>query len=643
MKPFDKHVEGFFVRHDRVRLTVPFISCKLIPEADDPKNSVRGWAYVELRVVALDRLVDWSGAHARTGMVLVQPHIELELGQAGYRLKPHLGAAQVQTLRSALELARRPFSPEVDHSHFVVIPEYGLPSDAFEKCEALVGELLPPNTVCIAGFDAMRPERWQALLQGAVGGPAQIARARSCQHDWVNGAAIWVKDQQGHLHRYLQAKLRPNPQEQRAGTMYRGAEVLYMSAGRRTFCTLLCYDFIARLDQDDVPTWLWQQVQLQAQFAAESPAPVYLFVLQDNERPYHTNFTDSARVLLTNPGPRFETVLFVNRAGQSGQTCLFLSKAAIGPANPQTSVDDIPRNYRREAVGDSELTRLAFRAGHPVVHRFIYQPVSAQPRHAGSPREPIDYAQVHQINHGQVCIEGVSVHACQYVVAETLAHAGPNVPRPQPLTRCQALYPHLEDAYDLVVTELLRLPLGRLHAILTSLLFGSNRTNPDFWQEYPEIRSIRWMIETLYILAAGGITPRLAVMPTHITADCDDFTLTIIGGDGQTRPEYLFGGLLDRYYDGRPHLFLLLDHQGTGSPRAIRIDQQEAKRLGAGGALRSFALNDGPFGRQPDEHRLDAAPLYWYDRRALLDLLWEAPDLPSFLRMLMEVLPWRAT
>jgi hypothetical protein len=366
-------------------------------------------------------------------------------------------------------------------------------------------------------------------------------------------------------------------------------------------------------------------------------------VLQDNERPDHTNFIDSARVLLTNPGARFETVLFVNRAGQTGQTCLFLSKAAAAPTGPQTPVDDIPRLYRREAVGDSELTRLAFRTGEPAVHRFIYEPRARLARHAGAPREPIDYALVHRICHGQVCGDGISVHACQHVVEEAIGQAAPWVGRPQPLVRYPSIYPHLEEAFRSVAEELQALPPGRLYAILASLLFGSNRTNPDFWQEYPEIRSIRWMIEALYVLAAGGVTTRLAqVNLPHMTADCDDFTLTIIGGDGQTRPEYLFGGLLDRCYDSRPHLFLLLDHQGTGPLGAMRIDPWEARRMGAGGVLHPCALNDGPFGRQPDEHRLDAALLFWYDRRALLNLLWEAPDLPAFLHMLMEVLPWRA-
>lgn len=596
---------------------------------------------MEQRVVPLDPLVDWPDVHARTGMVLVQPHIELQLGRAGFCLKPHLRAAQCQIFRAALELARKPFSPEVDHSHFVVMPEYSLPSHHFEECEALVLEMLPPSSVCMAGFDAISPARWQELLAGAVDGEEQIAHARSLQHDWVNGAAIWVKDREGRLHRFLQAKLRPNPQEQRAGTMYRGDHVLYMSAGNRTFCMLLCYDFIARLDHDDVATQLWHWLQFTTPPMGRLPVPTYLFVLQDNERPAHTDFIDSARVLLTNPGPRFQTVLFVNRAGKSGQTCLFCAKGDCPPTVPETLPEDVPRLYRRERVGDSELTRLSFRRGQPGVHRFIYEPSTSLPRHAGSPREPIDYASLHPISRGQVCGQGVSVHASQYVIEETLGEASPQTSRPQPLTRCPFLLGHLEEAYRAVALELRDLPVGRLHAILESLLHGCHRTNPDYWEEYPERRSIRWMVESLYVLAAGGVRTRVSdVALPHITADCDEFTLTILAGDGQTRPEYLYGGLLDHCYDGRPHLFLLLDHQGTAGPRPVRIEQQEARRIGAGGGLQTLLLDDGPFGRQPEEERLDAPALYWYDRRALLDILWRAADRPSFLRMLTEVFPW---
>lgn len=598
---------------------------------------------VELRVVPLDRLVDWPEAHARTGMVLVQPHIELELGPGGYRLRPHLYATQLQAFRSALMLGRQPYSPEVDHSHFVVVPEYGLPSREFEACEAMVLEMLPPNSVCIAGLDAMEPDRWQQLLAGTADSADQIAHARSLQHDWVTGAVLWVKDREGQLHRFLQAKLRPNPQEQRAGTMYRGGHVLYMAAGHRSFCILLCYDFIARLGQDDVATRLWQWLQHAVPPEGEHPAPAYLFVLQDNPRPDHSDFTDSARVLLTNPGPRFDAVLFVNCAGRSGHTSLFCSKGDCPPTGPETSLDDVPRLYRRERVGDSELTRLAFRMGQPTIHRFIYEPSSSLPRHAGAPREPIDYARLHPVEAGEICLGGLSVHASQHVLEEVIGQAGPRTARPQPFTRCQPLFARLEEAYRTVSQELRRLSPGRLHDILEALLHGSDRTNPDFWQEYPELRSIRWMVETLYILAAGGLRIRVAdaALP-HITADCDEFTLTILGGDGQTRPEYLYGGFLDRCYDGRPHLFLLMDHQGTGASRPLRIDQQEARRMGAGGALEPFSLDDGPFGRQGDEERLDACPFYWYDRRALLEILWRAPDFPSFLRSLMEVFPWRA-
>ncbi|MFZ5825976.1 MAG: hypothetical protein ACOY94_16900 [Bacillota bacterium] len=598
---------------------------------------------MEMRVVPLDRLVDWPEAHARTGMVLVQPHIELELGQVGYRLKRHLWTSQLQTFRAALEQAGKPFSPEVDHSHFVVLPEYSLPSGQFATCEALVLEILPPNSVCIAGFDAMDPDRWQQLLTGTAGGDEMAAHARSVQHDWVNGAVIWVKDREGRLHRFLQAKLRPNPQEQRAGTMYRGAHVLYLTAGQRTFSLLLCYDFIARIGTDDVATRLWQWLQVSAQPPGEHPAPAYLFVLQDNERPDHTAFLDSARVLLTNPDPRFETVLFVNRAGASGQTCLLCSKGDCPPTRPETAPDDVPRLYRREGVGDSELTRLSFRAGEPALHRFIYEPRFSLPRHAGSPREPIDYALLHPIRHGQVASDGLTTHASQHVVTSLIREASPRTSRPQPLTRCRALHGQLEEAYLTVAHQLQSLPAGRLHGILDSLLHGCHRTNPDFWEEHPELRSIRWMIEALYVLLAGGVRAEIAdVAFPHITADCGDFTLTIIAGDGQTRPEYLYGGFLDRCYDRRPHLFLLLDHQGTTGSRPVQIEQQEVRRMGAGGALQPFPFDDGPFGRQPNEERIDATQLYWYDRRALLDILWHASDCRAFLRMLMEVFPWRA-
>jgi hypothetical protein len=575
-------------------------------------------------------------------MVLVQPHIELVPGRAGYHLPPHLWPVQLRIFRSALDLARQPFTPDVDHSHIVLMPEYGLPSLRFEQCEQLVDELLLPNSVCIAGFDAMSPERWQELLAGAEGGAGQIAQARSTQHDWVNGAAIWVKDRDGRLHRFLQAKLRPNPQEQKAGCMYRGAEVLYMAAGARTFCILLCYDLIARLDRGDVATWLWQQVKYRVDYEQES-RPVYLFVLQENERPEHTSFVDSARVLLTTQDPRFEAVFFVNRAGRSGQSCLYAAKSNWPPNGPRTALDDVPRLYRRERVGDEQLTRFALRAGEPGIYRFVYEPKSSLALHAGAPREPIDYALLYPISHGQVCGEGMSVHALQYAVAEAIPKAGPRTARPQPLTACEAILARLEEAFEALLTDLGGLPPGRLQEIMDALLHGNDRTNPDFWDDYRELKAIRRMVEALYVLSAGGVHPRISGgLHAHVTADCDDFTLTILAGDPDTCPEYLYGGFLDLCYDGRPHLLLVLEHMDTGPAfKALRIDQQEAKRVGAGGARLPFPFDDGPFGRQPDEERLGAPHFYWYDRRALLKILRCAPDYPSFLRMLVEVFPWR--
>jgi len=599
---------------------------------------------VNLRVVPLYRLIDWPQAHAQTGMILVQPQVDLVLGQAGYRLQPHLCQAHLTTLRSALELALRPFGPEVDRSFFTVLPEYALPSDYFEECEGLVRALLPTNSVCLAGLDALSPKRWLELLAGAEESAEQIAHARSLEHDWVNAAVCWVKDRNGQLHRFLQAKLRPNPQEQRAGTMYRGDRVLFMAAGNRSFCLLLCYDFIATLENgDDIPTWLWQQVQHATRPEVGLPSPTYLFVLQDNARPDHGDFYHSSRQMLNLPGSRFEAVLFVNRAGPSGQTSILCSKGDWPPTRPDTCFDDVPRLYRRLGVGDFELTQLAFRMGVPAAHRFLFQPRSGIPRHAGAPREPIDHARAYPIRHGLVSGDGLSLHAAQHVVSEALAPAAPSVPRPQPLTGCRRIMDELESAWQAVSAELLSLPPGRLQALLDLLLQGFDRANPDYWEERAEVRAIRRLVEVLYIISAGGLSPNLDTPSPQITAECKGFTLSILGGDEETAPEYLYGGVSDRMYPGRyPHVVLLLDHVGT-SPgvRAARVDRLAAKRMGAGGGAISLSLNDGPFSPQPDEERLGSAQCYWYDRRSLLELLRRAPDFPSFCRMLLEVFPWR--
>ncbi len=600
---------------------------------------------MELRVVPLNRLVDWPQAHAQTSMILVQPHVDLDLGQAGYRLNPALCQVQVQTLRSALELAQRSFGPQVQHSLFTVLPEYALPSDQFETCESLVRDLLPANAVCLSGLDAISPERWLRLLENAEESSPLIAHARDLEYEWVNAAVCWVKDRNGQLHRFLQAKLRPNPQEQRAGIMYRGNQVLYMTAESRSFSLLLCYDFIAVLeDGGDVPTWLWQQLQHLSRAEERLPPPTYLFVLQDNARPDHSDFHHAARQMLTLPGSRFEAVLFVNRAGASGQTCICCSKGDWPPTRPDTHFDDLPRLYRRKQAGDFELTRLEFRTGAPAAHRFLFQPRSGVARHAGALREPITHGWLHLIEQGLVLRNGSSIHALQHVVGEAVAPASPSAARRQPLTQCQDILSELKTAWQTVGCELQRLSPSRLRDVLTSLLCGSNRTNPDFWEERSELRAIRRLIEALYVLQAGGVQPRLCIAQPQFTADCADFTLTVLGGDEETVPEYLYEGFLDRCYgtDGRPHLLLLLDHLGNGpGQHAARIDRLAAKRMGAGGGSISVHLDDGPFGPQRNEEQLDAPQLYWYDRRSLLELLRRAPDLPSFCRMLMEVFPWR--
>lgn len=288
---------------------------------------------------------------AGVGMVIAQPFItltEVEPFRCADEVKPQ----QLKMVRDTLAV-----SLAAKHgakiTHFTVFPEYSIPG-----CEgiALIDDALaqadwPSNTIVIGGTDALSKDEFSAL----AGSPSTILDAEHnglesiAQNEWINCCITWVKDGDGRVVRWLQPKISPAWPEADANyqRMYRGASVFMFEASLEggtpvRFCSLVCFDWIAKVGNKKVWQWVLSDLEQRAiNLNADSLALTWCFVIQYNQKPSHTTFltevggffdqTEMPRVL------RDQTCLvFANCAGrhEPGQVEKFGNSALL--FSPQT-------------------------------------------------------------------------------------------------------------------------------------------------------------------------------------------------------------------------------------------------------------------------------------------------------------------
>ena len=248
---------------------------------------------VDLRTRGVDLPSD------RVGVVVAQPFLSLTPKEP-FVCTPETAAAQLAMIRRTLDIARtRPHAQA--KTHFTIFPEYtipGLPGVAAVD-EALGAADWPNGTVVIGGLTALSKDEYATLIampNTAVNAAANgIDRVKAI--DWLNCSIVWVKGANGAVEKWVQPKIYPAWTEQKVHykNMFHGGSI-FIFRGRLQnralyrFTTLICFDWIATVDNALLLRHVLADLAKQAEAAGAEYSLSWFFIIQHNEKPNHDAF-----------------------------------------------------------------------------------------------------------------------------------------------------------------------------------------------------------------------------------------------------------------------------------------------------------------------------------------------------------------
>ena len=258
------------------------------------------------------------------GMVLMQPFIELDIGQEPFKWQASKAGAQLERIKTTLELASGGCG--LAKVNFTVFPEYSIPGlEGVEVIQdALSNEAWPSDSVIIAGVEGLTKAQYSQLCDdGAVKSNVHPSNHpdRLKNHEWVNCSVTWVNSQQSGLRRWIQPKLAPARLEKNVvgSSMYRGQAAYvfrfkFENAAEGRFLSLVCFDWI------DEQSGLWTVLNQYASSSASTREIHLMFVLQYNDKPNDNLFLENARRYFEDQAcptlNRFHgAIVFANTAG----------------------------------------------------------------------------------------------------------------------------------------------------------------------------------------------------------------------------------------------------------------------------------------------------------------------------------------
>jgi len=218
-----------------------------------------------------------------------------------------------------------------EETTFVVFPEGSIPFHYLHEIVEFIDSRFAPNTVALLGFEHIRLRQyWQLLseyraLNEEAYGLARAAGMGDDEHRPVNWCMIAVKDDNGKLHCYLEAKTHPFFGEEfldEPHDLYKGRH-LYLfrsSLSPLNFMVLICLDYIYRDQHDSNAIAIIRKAnQL---FHRERQQLDLLFVLQSNPKPEHRVFLDTilgfyGEHLIFTPGVKYGATIFLNSSGDT--------------------------------------------------------------------------------------------------------------------------------------------------------------------------------------------------------------------------------------------------------------------------------------------------------------------------------------
>lgn len=268
----------------------------------------------------------------RVGMVLAQPYLPARslTEKEPFQLTDEHKRQQLQILDEVLSVACLSRDSGLK-THFTIVPEYCMPG--FEGVQLVENKLSssnwPTGTILIAGTDGLTVDQYREIGEGNSTHVADCNLPRQVSSSkWVNCAVVWIKFADGRLDRWIQPKLSAAWEEENVchEKMFRGRSIYvfkgkFENGGYFLFCTLICFDWIARIGNLDTFEWLLHGIHNEA---GSGQLPVtWIFVIQRNANPSHQTFLDRIQQFFNHngyPNARKDNtcLVFANTAGKAG-------------------------------------------------------------------------------------------------------------------------------------------------------------------------------------------------------------------------------------------------------------------------------------------------------------------------------------
>ncbi|MBI5167122.1 MAG: hypothetical protein HY998_05205 [candidate division NC10 bacterium] len=266
-----------------------------------------------------------------------------------------------------------------EKAQFVAFPEAAIPFKYKDEVLKLIQDRFPSNTVTIMGFEHIFfRQYWELLAEyRSVNSEAYelILKEdfRGEENQPVNWCLVVVKDNEGRLHPFLEAKTHPFFGEEfldHPHDLYRGRHIYLFRSSLVpfNFIVLICLDYIYRDIHGSNVTAIIQRAN--RMYYQERQQLDLLFVIQCNPKPEHKVFKDVVsgfygERLIFMPGVKNATTLFLNSSGETEVEGLPAEDAGFGHSSvvfhknrrlPLTSVAE----YRTDDFYGEPVSRLRF-------------------------------------------------------------------------------------------------------------------------------------------------------------------------------------------------------------------------------------------------------------------------------------------
>lgn len=470
----------------------------------------------------------------RVAMVIAQPYLSLtaaEPYQCTAQAKPQQLAVITDTMQVAL--AVRHGAPK---THFTIFPEYSIPGlDGIALVETSIRAAdWPTGTIVIGGTDAISKPDF-VTLAGAPGTHLDTTHNglnRIAQNEWINCGITWVKRGDGTVERWLQPKLFPAWPEQDVHyqDMFRGNSV-FMFKGplengtQYRFCSLVCFDWIATVDNQKVWRWVLEDLHQQAFQAQAELSLSWFFVIQYNPKPSHDTFLTEVsgffdQTTLPNVRRDRACLVFANTAGKSvpgradlyGDTSLIFSRHTLF-AEPECRPTFSNGGQRfRSSTLLSVYRDVLFRERGSCIHSFLQVNPNSLNAGAAGRTIAVENAFVFPLAGAtDPRVPSAVVPACTKWLNDelddlpSLTVRYPNVP----------LSAQVDSAHEQNIAELRALsPQATTNAVTLAVATESEPKHADDWDR-AETEALEHVVHTLDIIRVGFTTSTIGADPAH--------------------------------------------------------------------------------------------------------------------------------